>query len=124
MRQGELTMEIAAPRQNLYSTVQQEVDLGAQALRRENADMAITLFQSAIQKLTVQQPFYDHLVHNLLNSYILLIKQSFQAGDTAAATSLLRPALNLEIVYNATGRTLDGSIRPVGRDKTSVRGGT
>ncbi|MFD4636990.1 hypothetical protein ACFWN2_06725 [Lentzea sp. NPDC058436] len=25
--------------------------------------------------------------------------------------------LNVEIVYNATGRTLDRSVRPVGRDK-------
>ncbi|USX54372.1 hypothetical protein [Lentzea sp. HUAS12] len=32
-------------------------------------------------------------------------------------------ALNAEIVRNATGRTLDGSIRPVGRDEASVREG-
>ncbi|PWK79478.1 hypothetical protein C8D88_1244 [Lentzea atacamensis] len=36
---------------------------------------------------------------------------------------VLYEALNVEIVYNATGRTLDASIRPVGRDKASVRGG-
>ena len=90
-------MGITAPTQDLYATVQQEVDLGAQALRRENADMAITLFQSAIQKLTVQQPFYDHLVHNLLLSYQLLIKQQLEAGDAASANLLLRAALNLEI---------------------------
>ncbi|SES36065.1 hypothetical protein SAMN05216188_13917 [Lentzea xinjiangensis] len=36
----------------------------------------------------------------------------------------LYEALGVEIVYNATGRTLDGSIRPVGRDKAGVRGGT
>ncbi|GAB2866901.1 hypothetical protein [Lentzea nigeriaca] len=36
----------------------------------------------------------------------------------------LYEALNVEIVYNATGRMLDASIRPVGRDKASVRGGT
>ncbi|MCA1623579.1 MAG: sulfotransferase domain-containing protein [Acidobacteria bacterium] len=82
---------------NLYSTVQQEVDLGVQALKRESADMAVTLFQSAIQKLTVEQPFYDHLVHNLLLSYKLLIEQLFNAGDIDSANNFLRAALNLEI---------------------------
>ncbi len=47
---------------NLYSILQQEVDLGVQALKRESADMAVTLFQSALQKLTIDQPFYDHLL--------------------------------------------------------------
>ena len=37
--------------QNLYSTLQQEVDLGVQALKRESADMAVTLFQSALPKI-------------------------------------------------------------------------
>ncbi len=82
---------------NLYSTVQQEVDLGVQALKRESADMAVTLFQSALQKLTVEQPFYDHLVHNLLLSYKLLIEQLFNAGDADAANNFLHSALNLEI---------------------------
>ncbi len=50
---------------NLYCNVQQEVELGVQALKRESADMAVTLFQSALQKLTVGQPFYDHLVHGV-----------------------------------------------------------
>src|SRR5688572_12138405 len=82
---------------NLYNTMQQEVDLGVQALKRESADMAVTLFQSALQKLTVEQPFYDHLVHNLLLSYKLLIEQLFKAGDAASANNFLRSALNLEI---------------------------
>jgi tetratricopeptide (TPR) repeat protein len=82
---------------NLYCNVQQEVDLGVQALKRENADMAITLFQSALQKLTVGQPFYDHLVHNLLLSYKLLIEQHFKSGDADSANDFLHFALNLEI---------------------------
>ncbi len=82
---------------NLYSTVQQEVDLGVQALKRESADMAVTLFQSALQKLTVEQPFYDHLVHNLLLSYTLLIEQLFKSGEADSANNFLRAALNLEI---------------------------
>src|SRR2546427_4217409 len=82
---------------NLYSILQPEVDLGGQALERESADMAVTLFQSALQKLTIDQPFYDHLVHNLLLSYELLIKKLLMQGDTTTALDFLRAALRLEI---------------------------
>ncbi|HEV2826211.1 MAG TPA: sulfotransferase domain-containing protein [Pyrinomonadaceae bacterium] len=82
---------------NLYSVLQQEVDLGTQALQRESADMAVTLFQSALQKLTIDQPFYDHLVHNLLLSYKLLIEQLLKQGDGSTALDFLRAALRLEI---------------------------
>ena len=82
---------------NLYSTLQQEVDLGVQALARGSGDMAVTLFQSALQKLTIDQPFYDHLVHNLLSSYKLLIEQLLKQGDTSTALDFLRAALRLEI---------------------------
>ncbi len=82
---------------NVYSILQQEVDLGVQALKRESADMAVTFFQSALQKLTVDQPFYDHLVHNLLLSYKLLIEKLLKQGDTSTALDFLRAALRLEI---------------------------
>lgn len=82
----------------LYDIVQQEVELGVQALKRENADMAVTMFQSALQKLTVEQPFYDHLVHNLLLSYKLLIEQLFKLGEATSACNFLWSALNLEIL--------------------------
>ena len=82
---------------DLYSILQQEVDLGGQALQRESADMAVTLFQSALQKLTIDQPFYDHLVHNLLLSYKLLIEKLLKKGDTSTALDFLRAALRLEI---------------------------
>ena len=86
--------------ESLYSILQQEVDLGAQALQRENADMAVTMFQSALQKLTVDQPFYDHLVHNLLLSYQLLIQRQLKQGDRSTALDFLRSALRLEICGN------------------------
>src|SRR3989442_9398707 len=82
---------------NLYSILQQEVDLGVQAIERESADMAVMLFQSALQKVTVDQPFYDHLVHNLLLSYKLLIEQLLKKGDRSTALDFLRAALRLEI---------------------------
>ena len=75
---------------NLYSTLQQEVDLGGQALERDSPDMAVTMFQSALQKLTVDQPFYDHLVHNLLLSYQLLIKKLLTRGDVSMSMDFLR----------------------------------
>src|SRR5438105_10272098 len=82
---------------NLYGILQQEVDLGGQALRLESADMAVTLFQSALQKLTVDQPFYDHLVHNLLLSYKLLIEKLLKKGQRSSAQDFLRAALQLEV---------------------------
>ncbi len=97
MRQAVQTIDAPNGSANLYSIVQQEVDLGAQALKRENAEMAVTFFQSALNKLTVDQPFYDHLVHNLLLSYKMLIEKRLKSGDTPTALDFLRAALRLEI---------------------------
>ncbi|MEP7038285.1 MAG: sulfotransferase domain-containing protein [Acidobacteriota bacterium] len=83
--------------QNLYGILQQELDFGVQALKSGRGDVAVTFFQSALQKLMVEQPFYDHLVHNLLLSYKLLIEQLFENGDAASANNFLQAALNLEI---------------------------
>jgi tetratricopeptide (TPR) repeat protein len=92
------TIDVSHLSGNLYSILQQEVDLGSQALQRESADVAVTLFQSALQKLTIDQPFYDHLVHNLLLSYKLLIEQLLKQGDKSTALDFLRAALRLEIL--------------------------
>jgi hypothetical protein len=96
-RQFDKTIDVPHLSGNLYSILQQEVELGGEALKRESADMAVTLFQSALQKLTVDQPFYDHLVHNLLLSYKLLIEKLLKQGDTSMALDFLRAALRLEI---------------------------
>ncbi|MFZ0062083.1 MAG: sulfotransferase domain-containing protein [Pyrinomonadaceae bacterium] len=85
---------------NLYSTLQQEVGLGGQALERDSPDLAITMFQSALQKLTIDQPFYDNLVHNLLLSYKLLIERQLKQGDVSTALDFLPAALRLEIAGN------------------------
>jgi len=90
-------IDVPTVSQNLYTIVQQEIALGSQALQRESADMAVTMFQSALQKLTIDQPFYDHLVHNLLLSYKLLIEKLLKQGDTSTARDFLRAALRLEI---------------------------
>lgn len=82
---------------NAYGNLQQEVELGVRALKSGRADMAVTLFQSALQKLPAGQPFHDQLIHNLLLSYKLLIEQLFNAGEKSAAVKFLNRALNLEI---------------------------
>jgi hypothetical protein len=97
IRQSSQTIDVPHSSGNLYSIVQQEVDLGVQALRHESADVAVTFFQSALQKLTVDEPFYDHLVHNLLLSYELLIKKLLKQRDTSTALDFLPAALRLEI---------------------------
>jgi len=91
-------IEVPPSSENLYSILQQEVDIGGEALAQERADVAVTMFQSALQKLTSDQPFYDHLVHNLLLSYKLLIEKQLKQGDTSIARDFLRAALRLEIV--------------------------
>jgi hypothetical protein len=97
MRQAVQTIDAPNGSGNLYSVVQQEVELGTQALKRESAEMAITFFQSALNKLTLDQPFYDHLVHNLLLSYKMLIERRLKSGDTSTAMDFMRAALRLEI---------------------------
>lgn len=90
---------------NLYAVVRQEVDLGLLALERKNADLAVTLFRSGLRKLSAGQPFYDHLVHNLLLGYKLLIEQLFEAGRADAADYYLREALDLDICGEMAGDT-------------------
>jgi tetratricopeptide (TPR) repeat protein len=97
------TIDVTTSDRGLYDGLQQEVDLGVQALQRGNSDIAITLFQSAIGKLTVDQPFYDHLVHNLLLSYRLQIERSLESGSAAEAIAFVNSALNLEICGEMAG---------------------
>ena len=96
-RQSVAPIDVPHTSGNLYSVLQQEVELGARALEQRSPEMAVTLFQSALQKLTLDRPFYDHLVYNLLASYHLLIEQLLGRGDTPAALDFLRAALRLEV---------------------------
>ena len=95
--QSEKTTLVPQTSGNLYSILQPEVYLGSRALQGESAEMAVTLFQSALLKLTVDQPFYDHLVHNLLLSYKRLIEKLIKTHDIATAREFVRAALRLEI---------------------------
>jgi hypothetical protein len=86
-----------------YRIVQQEVDLGVSALQTNDPQMAVTFFQSALQKLSIRDPFHDHLVHNLLSSYKLIVEQTLAAGDVDTALRNLRAALKLEILGEMAG---------------------
>ncbi len=97
MQQSHQTIDASNLNLNLIGVLQQEVDFGTQALKRGNADVAVTFFQSALQKMTVEMPLYDHLVHNLLFSYKVLIENLFASGDIETALRFVRASLKLEV---------------------------
>ncbi len=97
MQQSPQTIDASNLNQNLVSVLQQEVDFGAQALKHGNADVAVTFFQSALRKMTVEMPFYDHVVHNLLLSYKNLAEKLFADGNEELALKFTRSALDLDI---------------------------
>lgn len=97
LAQVQQRIDVPLKSQNVYRILQQEIELGHNALQRGRGDMAVTFFQSALQKLTVEQPVYDHLVHNLLASYNVLIEDLLKSGDVPLALDFLKAALRLEI---------------------------
>jgi tetratricopeptide (TPR) repeat protein len=97
MQPATKTIDLKPQCRDPFSVVQQEVNLGARALGNGKADIAVTCFQSAITKLTLDDPFYDQLVHNLLSAYQMLIRQLLNARDIPLARDFLRAALRLEI---------------------------
>lgn len=97
MGQARQTIDAPNLNRNLLSVLQQEVDLGTQALKNGNPDIAVTFFQSALQKMSVEMPFYDHLVHNLLLSYRDLTERLLGEGKTDVALKFVESALSLEL---------------------------
>ena len=97
MQRSLQTIDASDLNRNLVSVLQQEVDFGTQALKQGNADVAVTFFQSALQKMTVEMPFYDHLVHNLLLSYKAIVERLFADGDKETALRFTASALRLEV---------------------------
>lgn len=97
MQQSPKTIGAADLNRNLVSVLQQELDFGTQALRQGNPDVAVTFFQSALQKMTAEMPPYDHVVHNLLLSYVQVAKKLFAEGNGDLALKFVDSALDLEI---------------------------
>ena len=97
MRHAQQTLDASDLNRNFLAVLQQEVDMGADALRRGRGDVAVTMFQSALSKMSVQLPFYDHIVHNLLLSYKLVIESLLKSGDSETSVGFLNSALKLEI---------------------------
>src|SRR5256714_13085016 len=83
IRQSGKTIDVPHMSRNLYSILQQEVDLGGQALERESADMAVTLFLNALPKFNVEPTFFEHIVYKPLFNYKLLIEKIKKEGDTS-----------------------------------------
>ena len=106
MQQSRQSIDASNLDLNFVSVLQQEVDFGAQALKQGKPDVAVTFFQSALQKMTADMPFYDHLVHNLLLSYKQLAEDLLSAGDTETALKFIDSALSLEI----KGQMADDSV--------------
>ncbi len=97
MPKAHQTISASGLNESLTSALQQEVDFGVQALHSGNGDVAVTFFQSALAKISIEQPFYDHLVHNLLIGYKQLVEKLLAEGNTDAASGFVRAALRLEI---------------------------
>ncbi len=106
MQQSPQTIDASNLNQNLLSVLQQEVDFGTKALKQGNADVAVTFFQSALQKMTADMPFYDHLVHNLVLGYKCLIEDLLARGDNDAAVRFSNAALAVDI----TGPMADDTV--------------
>jgi len=105
MRPIRQSFAISPSQQAIYSVVQQEVELGANALGRGDIELALTLFESARAKLTPEWPFYDHLIHNLLLTLKQNIEMSLQRGESRGAAAYLGKALELDIVGEMSADT-------------------
>jgi tetratricopeptide (TPR) repeat protein len=88
---------------DLAALLQQQVDLGLKALDQGNPDMAITFFQSARSKVSLDFPFYDHLTHNLLLAYKQRIEQLFRSGRSEETKPLLENILALDLQGEMAG---------------------
>src|SRR5688500_4414691 len=97
MVQARQTIDATNLSRSLLTALQQEVDLGTQALKNGNPDVAVTFFQSALQKMSAEMPFYDHLVHNLLLGYRDLIKRLIGEGKEDMALKFVGSALSPEL---------------------------
>lgn len=97
MRSSPQTVGPSELDRNLVSVLQQELDFGTQALRQGNPDVAVTFFQSALQKMTADMPFHDHVVHNLLLAYKGVCEKQLGEGSEELAGRFVDSALSLEI---------------------------
>jgi len=93
------SQQIAVPvgEQTFAVQLQQEVDQAAQQLQRGNAELAVALFQRALQKTPVSFPGYDLIAHNLLVACKQRIEQLLLSGEHAATTPYIRIVLGLQL---------------------------
>lgn len=82
---------------NLAAMLQQEIDLGTNAMHQGNPDMAITFFRSALAKIGADFPFYDHINNNLLIAIKNRVGQLLKNDRASEALELLEQALKIDI---------------------------
>jgi len=97
MTRSQQSFEATGVSASSLTVLQQEIELGGDALRRGAPDMAVTFFQSALSKMDSDFPFFDHVVHNLLTAYKALIENLLRSGDLSNAIGFLNSALSLEL---------------------------
>src|ERR1051326_4464357 len=77
--------------------LQQEVEHATRQLQQGNAELAVALFQRALQKTPVSFPGYDLIAHNLLVACKQRIEQLLPTGDHAGTTPYIRIVLGLQL---------------------------
>jgi tetratricopeptide (TPR) repeat protein len=92
------TLPVEGLDQSDAALLQQQIDLGLRSLEQNNPDMAVTFFQSALNRSSFDFPFYDHLTHNLLLAYKQRIAQLLANDKKDEAKALLEKALELDVV--------------------------
>ena len=97
IREARQTLTAELEDKNLAGMLQQEIDLGIKALQQNNPDMAMTFFRSALSKVSLDFPFYDHITHNLLLAYKQRAEQLLLSERNDEAKAMMEQALDLEI---------------------------
>ena len=95
--------EIPGSNRDAYVTAQLEVELGARCLSSGNAETAVAMFRSALQKIKAGLPFHNELIHNLLVSYKMFIEQKLASGDVLAADRVLEQILKMDLSDGTVG---------------------
>lgn len=91
------TIDVPETSKGVYMTAQMEVDNGVRSLSNGDPELAVAMFQSALQKICPGMPFHDHLAYNLLVGCKTVIEKKLASGDASSAEGFLQRVLKLEL---------------------------
>ena len=97
MKMTSQQITVSADERVFAAELQQEVDHATRQLQQGNAELAVALFQRALQKTPVSFPGYDLIAHNLLVASKQRIEQLLLTGDHAGTTPYIRIVLGLQL---------------------------